>query len=169
MTENLWVAIDEKTWNKWEEYVNKNYKEGWFHNRLNIPEDIRRFQIIKGHVAQELIAKWLNDLLPYKVEVNLEIGKDMYDTDTKRDKPDVIINDKKVDIKISKLIRADYKKYDLILIAEFVDEPGIKGFDIKGYWKTKDLKIEEMDKMPGDYLLPRKRFSRMITFEKSLK
>ncbi len=167
--ENLWVPIDEETWSKWEKFVEDNYNPEWFHNRLGVPEDIRKFQIIRGHVAQELIAKWLEDFLSYKVEVNLEVGKDMYDTDTGRGKPDVMINDKKVDIKISKLIRADYKKYDLILIAEFVDEPGIKGFDIKGYWKTKDLKIEEMDKMPGDYLLPRKRFSRMTTFEKSLK
>lgn len=167
---NKWVPIDQETWNKWKNYVEDNYHPDWFEDHgLNLPEEVRKLRIIKGHVAQELIAKWINDIVPYDVEVNLEIGKDKHDTDIKRGKPDVMINGKKIDIKIAKVLRQDFKEYDIILVAEFIDEPGIKGYEIQGYWKTKELDIDEMDLMPGGYLLPRKRFSKIRTLHKALK
>jgi len=160
----IFVKIDQEIWEKWKRIGKEKQKS--FHNTKNMSEEAHAHQIAVGHAAQEVIGKWLKSRYEkfFSVEINLEIGKDQYDTDHARGLSDVKINNKKIDIKTKKALKPEFEEDDLIIIAEY-ENSGIRGFNIKGYWVVEDIK-NSMRKIRPPYLLPTKKLSPISKLKK---
>ena len=150
----IWIKLEKEIEDKWFRYFKKAFKDNpnLMTNPKKLTPEQQIIQATKGYTAQELVGNWLKKrLYPIKVEVNLEVGKDQFDTDTFRNKQDVKIKGFSIDVKTSKAVRKDFREYDYVIVAEPYFNPNLLGYDIKGYWIIKEL---EVTKINETYLKP---------------